>query len=325
LAGNPALIDVHHHARPPHYAETMALAGVTHQADRPVPEWRKEESLEMMERHGIATAILSLPDAEYVCRSREIAVRLTRPFNDMLAGLIAALPHRFGGFGNIGLPHLDLALPEISYVLDNLKLDGVLLNSNYGGVYPGDPVFDPVFAELNRRKAVVFVHPAFPAGEASATLNLPPYLLEFIIDTTRCIANMLAHEIPGRYPDIRFIFSHAGGVAPYIPFRFATVDAMRQLPKVADFAALTAKYEKALSGFYYDTAMSAGETTIATLAQIAGPGRILFGTDFPRVPPVAIDATKKNILALENDSLRSAIAHGNAVTLFPRLSTARSR
>jgi predicted TIM-barrel fold metal-dependent hydrolase len=318
-------IDVHHHARPPRYAETLARVGVTQQADRPVPEWRKEESLEMMERHGIAMAVLSLPDAEYVCRDRDVAHRLSRGVNEMFAELIATLPDRFGGFGNIGLPHLDLALPELAYALDELKLDGILLNSNYGGVYPGDPRFDPVFAELDRRKAIVFVHPAFPAGESSTTLALPPYLLEFIIDTTRCIANLLNHDIPARFPNIRFIFSHAGGVAPYIPFRFACVDAMQQRPNSPPFEPMVEKYTRALRGFYYDTAMSAAATTLATLAEIAGPDHILFGTDYPRVPPNAIDATGRNVLGLTDEKQREAIVRGNALDLFPRSSKARIR
>lgn len=324
MSGQEGFIDVHHHARPPHYAATLAMVGVMQQADRPVPEWRKEESLEMMERHNIATAILSLPDAEYVCRDRDVAFRLSRGVNEMFADLIATMPDRFGGFGSIPLPHLDLALPEIAFALDELKLDGILLNSNYGGVYPGDPKFDPVFAELDRRNAVVFVHPAFPAGEASATLKLPPYLLEFIIDTTRCIANLLAHDVPARFPNIRFVFSHAGGAAPYLPFRFACVEAMRQQPHLTPFDQLSEKYTSALRGFYYDTAMSASTTTLAALTEVAGADHILFGTDYPRVPPNVIDATGEGVRRLTDNQQRAAIISDNAVALFPRLSRARA-
>lgn len=314
------LIDVHHHARPPRYAETLARAGITQQADRPVPEWTREESLEMMERHDIATAILSLPDAEYVCRDPDIAYQLSRGVNEMFADLIAAMPDRFGGFGNIALPHLDLALREIGYALDTLKLDGVLLNSNYGGVYPGDPRFDPVFEELNRRSAVVFVHPAFPIHDASPNLSLPPYLLEFVIDTTRCIANLIERDIPGRFPKIRFIFSHAGGVAPYLLFRFACVDAMRGRDSDPDFGALRGKYANALAQFYYDTAMSASSHTLTTLIDIAGPNHVLFGTDYPRVPPTVINATANGVMAISDHAVRNRIGHVNAEGLFPRLS-----
>lgn len=319
-----SFIDVHHHARPPRYAETLALAGVTEQADRPVPDWRKEESLAMMERHGIATAILSLPDAEYVSRDRAIAMRLARPVNEMFAELTATMPARFGGFGNIALPHLDLALPEIGYALDVLKLDGILLNSNYGGVYPGDPLFDPVLAELDRRNAVVFVHPAFPSGKVSSTLNLPPYLLEFVIDTTRCIANLIAHDVPGRFPNIRFIFSHAGGAAPYLLFRFACVEAMGKRDQPVDFDALNAKFAQTLRGFYYDTAMSASRSTLTALAEISGCDHILFGTDYPRVPPNAIDATGRGVLGLTDERQRTGIVRENALGLFPRLAAEAS-
>lgn len=322
MKGSTGFIDVHHHARPPRYAETLARAGVTQQADRPVPEWRKEESLEIMERHGIATAVLSLPDAEFVCRDPQIAYRLSRSINEMFAELIATLPERFGGFGNIALPHLDLALPEIGYALDVLKLDGVLLNSNYGGVYPGDSRFDPVFVELDKRKAIVFVHPAFPAGEASTTLKLPPYLLEFVIDTTRCIANLLAHDIPARFPGIRFIFSHAGGVAPYLPFRFACVDAMRKPDANRSFDMRQDSYINALRGFYFDTAMSAATTTLSTLAAVAGGDHILFGTDYPRVPDEAIEGTAKGVLGLADELQRVSIIRDNALALFPRLAKA---
>jgi predicted TIM-barrel fold metal-dependent hydrolase len=314
------LIDVHHHARPVGYIDALAKVGITAVGGRPIPQWQREPTLELMDRHGIATAILSSPDTESAFRDLALARSMSRRINEMYGGLIADAPERFGGFASLPLPHVDDALAEIAHALDVLKLDGVLLSSNHAGIYPGDPRFDPVLEELDRRHAVVFVHPATPANAGAVGLDLPGWLVEFVADTTRCISNLIARDVPRRFPNIRFIFSHAGGAAPYIAFRLASYGVMRSQAGATSFEAGELAASSALRSFYFDSALSAGSATIRMLMDVAGKDKVLFGTDHPQVPASVMTATVDGYRAVsEREPDGERIVRANAEALFPRL------
>jgi predicted TIM-barrel fold metal-dependent hydrolase len=320
MAHPASLIDVHHHARPVGYIDALAKLGITAVGGRSIPQWQREPTLELMDRHGIATAILSSPDTESAFRDLALARSMSRRINEMYAGLIADAPARFGGFASLPLPHVDDALAEMAYALDVLKLDGVLLSSNHAGIYPGDPRFDPVLEELDRRRAVVFVHPASPVNAGATGLDLPGWLVEFVADTTRCISNLIARDVPGRFPNIRFIFSHAGGAAPYIAFRLASYGVMRDPAGQAPFADAERASASALRSFYFDSALSAGSATIRLLMEVAGPDKVLFGSDHPQVPAGVLAATVDGYLAAsEREPDGERILRANAEALFPRL------
>jgi predicted TIM-barrel fold metal-dependent hydrolase len=163
------------------------------------------------------------------------ARRLARSSNEVAAEAIRGHPDRFGGFACLPLPDVDGALAEIDYGLGTLGLDGVVLLTNANGVYLGDGRLDPVFDELNRRSAVVFLHPTLPACADRTSLGYAPSLIEFVFDTTRAVTHLVLSGTLERCPDLRLIVAHAGGTIPYLADRIGLI-ASRFVPGAADRA-----------------------------------------------------------------------------------------
>src|SRR5258707_4737791 len=172
-----------------------------------------------MDRHGIVTAITSLSEPGVYFGDRAFARDLARRCNEYAARLVQEYPVRFGAFAVLPLPDVNAALRELEYALDTLKLDGIGLLTNYRGTYLGDAALDALFAELNRRQVVTFIHPSTPPSKDQPTFGLPPSLYEFTFDTTRMVANLLYSGTLDRYPNLRLILSHAGGTVPYLTKR----------------------------------------------------------------------------------------------------------
>ncbi len=147
---------------------------------------------------------------------RNFSIQVFEQSNEICAGLRADHPHRFGAFATSPVPDIDAALEGLQHALDGLKLDGVILLSNYDGYYLGDPRFDRLFAELNRRKAVVFIHPATPPGFEQSHFGFPESMMDVCFDTTRTAFSLIINGVTRKYPDVRFILAHAGGTVPYI-------------------------------------------------------------------------------------------------------------
>jgi 6-methylsalicylate decarboxylase len=164
-------IDVHHHVVPPWYSE--AVTQNYPDLYMRLPAWSVESDGELMERQGIATAMLSLSDPGVFFGDQALATRLARRYNEFVAALIAQFPSHYGAFGVLPLPDIQAATEEAVYALDTLKLDGIGLLSNYRGFYLSDEGTDELFNELNRRHAVVFLHPAEPPKGTSPQRAIP--------------------------------------------------------------------------------------------------------------------------------------------------------
>jgi predicted TIM-barrel fold metal-dependent hydrolase len=253
MATAPHRIDVHHHILPSEYVNALAGVGVTNVGRVRFPQWSVETTLGLMDRHGIATAITSFSAPGVYFGDRAFAKELARRCNDISARVVSDHPTRFGAFGVIPLPDVDAALREIEYALDTLQFDGIVTLASVGDQYQGDPEFEAVYAELHRRKAVVFIHPNVPPGYNVPKLTLPAPLIDFIFDTTRAVTNLIYNGVLERYPNISFILSHAGGAAPYLAWRIALFSNMQLgLGEKAPKGAIAY-----LKQFYYDTALSA--------------------------------------------------------------------
>jgi 6-methylsalicylate decarboxylase len=212
---------------------------------------------------------------------------------------------------------VDGALNELVYALDVLKLDGVVVFSNSNGVYLGDERFEPVFEELERRSAVVFVHPTASPDPVAHRLGLPDSLIDFTADTTRAVAQMLYSNRLARTPSVKYILSHAGGVIPYLAGRFAIVDEMNVI-RGGDSRGTAAT---ALRRLYYDTALSFSPAVINMLRDVVGLTQVVFGTDNPYLRrDMAVRSVEhmRRTTAL-SEAERQAILQGNAQRLFPRL------
>ena len=271
-------IDMHAHLLPPDYRKALLAAGYITVGGYPTPTWSPSAALEFMGRYGIQTQVLSVSDPAVTFQSGAKARNLARYCNTYAADLIRKHPTRFGALAVLPMPDVLGSLAEIRYALDHLKLDGVGLLSSYNGVYLGDLRFEPVMAELNRRGAYVFVHPAAPPASNKPELPLPDFLYEFTFDTTRAAANLMYTGTIKRYPRIRFQLAHAGGTVPFLAKRLSLLDSVELPDIVTD---LLPDVPAHIRGFYYDTALSPAASAMKSVLEVTGRDHIVFGSDWP--------------------------------------------
>jgi len=306
----PRRIDVHHHFFPPAWLE--------HMQERPpgpspvMREWTTARVLEHMDKSGVATAIASLSPWGVAFAEAAQLPKLTRVCNDYAAQMIRDHPGRFGLFAAMPLPDIDASLKEIAYALDTLKADGIGLMTSYGDKWPGDPVFAPVFEELDRRQAVVYFHPTTAACCGNLIPGLNPAPLEWPFDTARAVASLLFNGSLVRFPKIRFIFSHAGGALPALSGRITNMSKTNK--DLSNFApqGIPAEFAK----LHFDTANAFFAPSMAALMELVPVSQILFGSDYPYF------TLEENVAGLGeirlNGAERQAINRGNAARLMPQ-------
>jgi 6-methylsalicylate decarboxylase len=306
-------IDTHHHLIPPEYRKALQKAGIDEAGGRKLPDWSPEASLQAMAELDVGTAIMSAstPGTTFLPNPADAAA-LACDLNDYAAELVAAQPDRFGFFATVPMPNIDVSVSEIVRALDELNADGVVLLANNAGVYLGQDGQDALFAALNDRSAVVFVHPAELPGPTVP--GVAPFAADFLLDTTRAAYLLVRNGIRTRYPNIRFVLSHAGGFVPYASHRMAvaiTADTGRSPADILDD----------FSSFYFDTALSSSAAALPTLLAFAKPGHITFGSDWPFAPVAAgkLFAAGLETYPAIDTRTRAAIDRTNAMTLFPRL------
>ena len=321
MNATPHRIDTHHHIMPSWYVEAATRGGRT-AGDVDFPKWDVPSTLALMDRNGIATAIASVAAPGVFFDDQPAANALARRSNEYLAKLIREYPARFGGFAVLPLPDVDAAIAEAVYALDMLELDGVVLLTNLDGRYLGDPALDPLFTELNRRKATIFVHPNVPPQSPKSKLALPGALVEFVFDTTRAAANLIYSGTMERNPDLNFILSHAGGTVPFLAHRLTMGDTAPHLRELAPKGAIAY-----LKRFYYDVAIAANPYALSALKELADPAHIVFGSDHPFYPEPLIEGTVAGLQRYSgfDDKIRMGIDRDNALALFPRLRTRNTR
>lgn len=299
-------IDVHQHVLPPFWVQGLKQRKSVH---RP-PAWSPEAAVAFMDERRIAIGYLSLtaPGLEDWAEGERRGI--AREVNDYTAELVRTHPRRFGHFATLPLPDLDGALLEMTRALDVLHADGFVLLSNYGERFLGDPSFEPLWAELDDRGAVVLIHPtrtALPALD-----GIPAPFIDFPFATTRTACEMVLRGVLDRHRRLRVILSHAGGFLPFAVHRFVTcVGTMPGAPAPDTLM-------DGFGRFYLDTAISSGPAVIPSLRAFADPSRIVFGSDFPYVPGGAGEPF--TALLDGNTSLspaeHSAIDHRNAALLL---------
>lgn len=309
-------IDVHHHIAPPQYVSTLAEMGITEAGGRPFPRWDLESNLDLMDRYGIKTALVSVSAPGVFFSDIGLARELARGCNEFFARLIADSPGRFGAFAVLPLPDVDAAIAEVVYALDTLGLDGVSLLSSVDGLYMGDPAYDALFDELNRRGAVVFMHPDAPDEGAVAGLGLPTSLIEFVFETTRAVAKLLFTGTLERCPDIRLILPHAGGTVPYLALRLSLGQFWPGLQEHVPQGVVAY-----LQHLFYDTALAGAPFALRSLQELVQDSHILFGSDYPFAPELATIATIGGLQDYGGFDAASlgAVFYDNALALFPRL------
>jgi 6-methylsalicylate decarboxylase len=312
------VIDIHFHVTTQAVRSLASSAGGNAAMLQALQPWRPAEALEQMDAARVALSVISTPVVPPVWKAGPQAYAdFARANNEEMAAIVKDAPHRFAFFAYLPLPHVKESIREIEYALDTLHADGVYMCTSYGTTWLGDESMGTVMAELNARRAVVYTHPmgasccvaGFGPNSSPLLKNVPPTVIEYGTDTTRAIASLIFSGAARKFADIRFIFSHAGGTAPYLIERFEQNAKIMAQGTPEDPRAL-------LRGFFYDTAQAANPLALGTLLKLVPSTQILFGSDAPWRDQMeqlrAIEAMRLG------PSVTEAIRQGNARRLLPR-------
>jgi 6-methylsalicylate decarboxylase len=284
--------DIHHHMLTPGLIDALGDHGVHTVGGEALPDWKPEMSLAVMDRVGIGRTVLSCPIPLHVLGS--------------------------GAAVSMALRILDAGA------------SGVLMLSNHAGVYQGDAALDPLYHELNLRRAVVFVH---PTAEATPIPAIQPSQLEFGFDATRAVANLIINEVPDRFPAIRFVFTHSGSCVPSVAHKL-----INRKPMVAAYTAYLCEHgqpppvdelldqltsaedaaRRQIARLYFDTALSTAGPTLDALTSLVPTSHILLGTDFPFGQEIGLQYTLRGIERYPgfSDDDRAAVLADNANDLL---------
>jgi predicted TIM-barrel fold metal-dependent hydrolase len=304
--GTPHRIDIHHHYVPGAYSTALKAHKI-----RPV-NWNVQMSLEEMDKSGIATGMISPPPPGITFGDPAFRRKLARDINEAGARIVSERPARFRLLATLPFASIEDSLAEIAYAFDVLKADGISLMTSYNGKYLGDPTHFPILEELNRRKAVVYTHPTTPACCGGLQPFVSINAIEGPVDTTRTMVSLMFQGGAAKYPDIQWIFSHSGGVTPFLLSRYHREEVEKDFK-----AALPHGVNHQLRKFYYDTAQGHHEGALKALLAIIPTSQIMFGTDYPFWDgrKVTGDLVKGGLSAAD----LMAIDRGNALRLFPGL------
>lgn len=308
-------VDFHHHFIPNVYRDALTRYGQTSGGAEP-PAWNPSAALEFLDMHGIAKGLLSISSPGVHLAEDSRFGWLARAVNEVAADLHRGHPTRFGNFASVPLPDVDDSLTEIEYAFDTLGADGVVLMSNIRGKYLGYRGFEPVWAELNRRKAVVFIHPAQSLPLLDGVMAP---IVDYPFDTTRTAMNLVYNGVIAKYPDVKIVLSHAGGYLPYVAQRFTDLGSLWVEPRRSQVEILTD-----LKSFYFDIALSGSPYSLPSLLAFAEPGHVLYGSDYPWAPAPVIDSfdhflETTDLLSKEQ---RTSIYSDNAQKLFAETASA---
>lgn len=316
-------IDTHHHFCPPELKQALAdyykNMGVNNWTVENTLNWTVAKTLDDMDKGGVTSAVLSMPAIPANWFGGDPATaRFPRICNDYAAGLVRDHPGRFGLWASLPMLDVDASLAEIEHAFDELKADGIGLATAYGDKWPGDPKFKPIFEELNRRKATVFIHPLTPNCCGNLVPGVLSPVLEVPEDTARAATSLLINGTLAKKKDITWLFSHAGGTLPTLAGRinsFYTGDHLA--PDLADWApdGILAEFGK----LNFDVANAAWPASIAALRQLVPTSHLTFGSDYPyfRSALTAQGLAKLDFTAAE----ARAIDYDNAKRILPKLKT----
>ena len=294
-ANNPRRIDVHHHFVPNEYvtytkshnqSPGLLMKGRTTDPHAANP-WELSIDLEDMDKNGTAVSMLSVTTPGFWFGKTDEIRTIMRQCNEAAAKIAKDHPGRFGSFAAIHPPDTDGALKEMEYALDTLKAEGIGLFSNYRDKWLGHESFAPVYQELNRRKAVVFVHPITGACCGNLVPGVADTLVDYGADTTRTIGSLIYSGTSTKFPDIKWIFSHGGGVMPYVIERFLGGTQAEIVPGIVTKGQDGAPPKNAPAGtlaeirkMHFDTAQASNPVAMGALRKVVPVSQILFGTDY---------------------------------------------
>ena len=308
-------IDVHAHHLPPSYRDALLQSGHAQPDGFPLlPEWSAEEHVAAMDRLGISTSLLSISSPGVHISDESLTPELTREVNESGRRAVVDHPGRFGLLASLPLPDVDAAMAELSHCCDRLDVDGFALLTNVGGTYLGDPEWEPVLDELDRRHARVFIHPTSPPCWKHTSLGRPRPMLEFLFDTTRAVVNLVMNGTIARHQNVAWIVPHAGAVIPLVADRVAAFAAALGSDPAADVL-------RDLGGLHFDVAGYPLPRQLDALLTLTTADRLHYGSDYPFTPePVADRAAERLSAAGDPPGSLLESLRANTERLFPTLS-----
>ena len=313
MADLAKIIDVHSHPILPFGPGAPVGPG------QPQPEWSVESAISHMDEHDISACVLSDPDSANHATGQE-ARDIARRINETLADIVSRHPGRFGAVATLPGRDTDAAVTEIVYALDILKMDGVSTSTSISDVYLGEPQFDPWLKELNRRGATLFVHPTFAKATQTLLIGLNPSVLEFMFDTTRMIANMVATGAKKRFSNIKIISTHGGGTIPYLVNRIQVLEhTFGVAPGRLELS--PEEVREGIASFYYDLTAATSEAQLGAILKLVPASQLVMGLDYPLMPKSTFAPAIADIghyPAFNKADLQS-LSYGNAGRLFPAL------
>ena len=311
-------IDMHVHYIPEAYRKELKLKVEGDPDGFPMPKWDAATHLKMMEHLGITAAMLTLSSPHLNFGDPEAAKKVARESNEEGAEVVRKYPDKFGLMASLPLPNVKDSIEEIKYACDVLHVDGFAFPTNTQGVYLGNPHLDPILEELNKRKAIVILHPNQP-GSIPQNVNevLPIPAMEFLFDTTRTVTNMILKGTIRRFKDIKFVIPHAGAFLSILADR---LDGFFRRSYLLDGGEKVDVFGE-LKRLYYDAAGMCLPRQLKILLEIADHKHLFYGSDYPFTPEAGCVMLAEGLDKTEllTDKLRQDIYYNNAIKLFPRL------
>ncbi len=312
-------MDVHSHFLTERYVEASTAAGHVHpDGMHDWPTWEASRHIELMGEWGIATSLLSISSPGTHFGDDAASRKLSRHVNDAGAEVRRAHPEQFGHFASLPLPDVDGALAELEYAIDQLGADGVTAESNAHGIYLGDPRYEPLLEELDRRRTPVFVHPTSPPHYEAVSLDRPRPMLEFIFDSTRTVSDLVFNGRLQRYPNIPWIFTHGGGTLPLLTER---LELFRNVFGSAADSEPRDPIPRQVARLWFDMAGTPFPYQVPALVAAFGSDRLLYGSDYCWTPAAGTAAQVSSVDAASQPQGGTwrALTTRNAHRLFPRL------
>ena len=324
------VIDTHHHFWAPEYLKAQTDYEEAHQhAGYPVHyaamlKWTPEVSLAEMDRGGVQTAMLSLASISdgFWGLDAQSADRVVRASIDYAKKMMSDHPGRFGLFAPLSMIDVPSSLKQIEYALDQAKADGIGINTSYHDTLPGDPSFNPLWEELNRRGAIVYLHGPNPACCSEQAFKsgpgMSPSVVEVTFDMARAAVSLLVNGTLAKYGNIRWVLSYGGGVLPFVAGRVSGFvnGSMRfqggKQPQEIAPQGVIETFQK----LYYDTVNVTEPTPWKALTDFVPTSQIVYGTDYLYFNNDQLANIDKRVSDAKEKEM---ILSGNAKKLIPRL------